>query len=202
MSAHRVPTRTGKMGRHFPVREFEQTGKVRENHTKYRKTEINILKVGTLPRWGDVCQYCLPEDGGGICPGGMSVQEGVSAWRVSGRHPHCEGVYVSQYALGRGLSALGVSAQGRCLSGRDVCLGGVCPRGVSAWRVSAQGVSAQGGVCPGGCLPRGIVCLGGCLPEGVSAQEVVCLGVWQTPPVYRMTDRCKKITLLQLHCGW
>ena len=45
---YRVPTRTGepgKMGRHFPVREksgnFEQTGKVRENHTKYWKTEIN-----------------------------------------------------------------------------------------------------------------------------------------------------------------
>ena len=44
----RIPTRTGKpgkMGRHFPVREksgnFEQTGKVRENHTKYWKTEIN-----------------------------------------------------------------------------------------------------------------------------------------------------------------
>ena len=44
----RVPTRTGKpgkMGRHFPVREksgnFEQTGKFRENHTKYWKTEIN-----------------------------------------------------------------------------------------------------------------------------------------------------------------
>ena len=42
----RVPTRTGKpgkVGRHFPVREqsgnFEQTGKVRENYTKYRKTE-------------------------------------------------------------------------------------------------------------------------------------------------------------------
>ena len=42
----RVPTRTGKpgkMGRHFPVREksgnFEQTGKVRENHTKYWKTQ-------------------------------------------------------------------------------------------------------------------------------------------------------------------
>ena len=44
----RVPTRTGKtgkpakMGRHFPVREksgnFEQTGKVRENHTKYGKS--------------------------------------------------------------------------------------------------------------------------------------------------------------------
>ena len=42
------PHRTGKpgkMGRYFPVREksgnFEQTGKVRENHTKYWKTEIN-----------------------------------------------------------------------------------------------------------------------------------------------------------------
>ena len=42
----RVPTQTGKpgkMGRHFPVREksgnFEQTGKVRENHTKYWKNE-------------------------------------------------------------------------------------------------------------------------------------------------------------------
>ena len=39
---YRVPTQTGKpgkMGRHFPVREksgnFEQIGKVRENHTKY-----------------------------------------------------------------------------------------------------------------------------------------------------------------------
>ena len=43
---YRVPTQTGKpgkMGRHFPVREksgnFEQTGKVRENHTKYWKTQ-------------------------------------------------------------------------------------------------------------------------------------------------------------------
>ena len=42
----RVPTRTGKpgkMGRNFPVREnlgnSEQTGKVRENHTKYWKTQ-------------------------------------------------------------------------------------------------------------------------------------------------------------------
>ena len=43
---YRVPLQTGKpgkMGRHFPVREksgkFDQTGKVRENHTKYWKTE-------------------------------------------------------------------------------------------------------------------------------------------------------------------
>ena len=35
--------KTWKMGRHFPVREklgnFEQTGKVRENHTKYGKSQ-------------------------------------------------------------------------------------------------------------------------------------------------------------------
>ena len=35
------PEKPAKMGRHFPVREksgnFEQTGKVRENHTKYWK---------------------------------------------------------------------------------------------------------------------------------------------------------------------
>ena len=43
---YRVPTRTGKpgkMGRHFPVREksgnFEQTGKVRKNDTKYWKIQ-------------------------------------------------------------------------------------------------------------------------------------------------------------------
>ena len=44
-------------------------------------------------------------------------------------------------------------------------------------------VSAQGG------LPRG-VCLRGCLPRGV----------YQTPPMNRMTDRCKNITLPQLRC--
>ena len=41
-AVYRVPTWTGKpqkMGSHFPIREksgnFDQTGKVRENHTKY-----------------------------------------------------------------------------------------------------------------------------------------------------------------------
>ena len=32
--------KSGKIGSHFPVREkFEQTGKVRENHTKYWKIQ-------------------------------------------------------------------------------------------------------------------------------------------------------------------
>ena len=67
---------------------------------------------------------------------------------------------------------------------------GVCPGGgVSARVVSARGVSVQReGVYPeGGCLPRG------CLPrEGVSARH---------PPMDRMTDACKNITLPQLRCG-
>ena len=59
----RVPTQTGKtgkpgkMGRHFPVREksgnFEQTGKVRENHTKYWKTE-GILEKKYLLFFNDI----------------------------------------------------------------------------------------------------------------------------------------------------
>ena len=54
LSDNRVPTQTGKpgkMGRHFPVREksgiFNQTGKVRENHTKYRNIQefqTNIIR--------------------------------------------------------------------------------------------------------------------------------------------------------------
>ena len=36
---------------------------------------------------------------------------------------------------------------------------------------------------------RGAVCLGGCIPACNEAD---------TPPVGRITDRCKKITLLQL----
>ena len=63
-------------------------------------------------------------------------------------------------------------------------------------RLPGVGCLSGGGiVCPGdvfrGCLPRG--CLPrGCLPRGVSARH---------PPVDRMTDRCKNITLQQLRCG-
>ena len=44
---YRVPTRTGTPGKWeviFQSGNFEQTGKVRENHTKYWKTEINCDK--------------------------------------------------------------------------------------------------------------------------------------------------------------
>ena len=61
----RVPTRTGKpgkVGRHFPVREqsgnFEQTGKVRENYTKYRKTE-RISEKNYLLFFNDIQMNCV-----------------------------------------------------------------------------------------------------------------------------------------------
>ena len=49
--------------------------------------------------------------------------------------------------------------------------------------------SRGGGVCPGGVSAQGGVV---CLPGGV------CLWLRQTPPVNRITDRCKNITFPQL----
>ena len=66
-----------------------------------------------------------------------------------------------------------------CCSGRLCLPSGWVPAQVS---VSAQGV----GVCPGG---------GGCLPKGGTGAVYLGGGVCQTPPVDRMTDRCKNITL-------
>ena len=61
-----------------------------------------------------------------------------------------------------------MSARGGGVSAREGCL--------------LRGSAQDGGVCPGWCLPGGDVCLG---------------RVCQTPPppVDRMTDRCKNITL-------
>ena len=90
--------------------------------------------------------------------------------------------------LPRGCLPTRVSAQG-CLPG-GVCLGGVY----------------LGGVCPRGCLPGG-VCQGDVSAWWVSAKGGVCLGkgvyipacnAVDTPsPVYRMTEKCKNITLPQ-----
>ena len=60
------------------------------------------------------------------------------------------------------------------------------PGGVSAPR----GVSALGGCAPGGCA-RG----GGCV--GIPA----CTEADTPPPVDRITDACKNITLTQFRCG-
>ena len=84
---------------------------------------------------------------------------------------------VFQHALGR---------QGVCIPaciGQEVSAQGVSARGVSAW----EAVSAQEG---GGVSVHGVSVQGGYLSRGV----------WQTPPVNRITDACENITLPQLRC--
>ena len=87
---------------------------------------------------------------------------------------------------------------GRCL------LQGVCSRGRGVY---SRGVCLLWGcVCSGGCLLLGGCLLwGGVCSWGVSAPWGVC-GIpacteADTPPVDRITDACKNITLAQLRCG-
>ena len=75
-----------------------------------------------------------------------------------------------------------------------VCFGGVWSRGVPG----PGGVSVPGGLVVGVAWSRGGLLLGGCLlPGGVVSQHALR----QTPPVDRITDTCKNITLAQLRCG-
>ena len=96
----------------------------------------------------------------------------------------------------QGVSALGGVCSWGCL------LGGVCSGGMSAlggcllWGVCSRGVSTPGGVCSQGVSALGGL-LGGCLLQGC-----VCSWGWypsmhwgRHPPMNRMTDRCKNITL-------
>ena len=147
---------------------------------------------------GDVSQHVLGREG--VYPS-MHWAGGVCV-------PAC----TAQWCLSRVVSAQGVSAQGDVCPGRGVCPGVCLPKGMCLPRGGVcQEVSAQGSVCLGVCLPRGClprgpcpwsVCPGGCLPKGVSTKGVSARGcVWQTPPMNRMTDKCKNITLPQLPCG-
>ena len=85
------------------------------------------------------------------------------------------------------------------------CPGGYLPRRVPAWGgLPAQGVYLPRGVyLRGGCTcPRGCTCQGGVPAQGggVPAQGCVPAGgvpAQVLPPVNRMTDRCKNITLPQ-----
>ena len=73
---------------------------------------------------------------------------------------------------------------------------------------SEYSVTPGWAVCLGVCLPKGVclprgVCQGGvCRGEGMCAQGGVYPGVCgRHPPVNRITDMCKNITLPQLRCG-
>ena len=112
---------------------------------------------------------------------------------------------ISQHALGRG-----------CVSQHALCSwvypsmhwvgcipectghGGCLPEGVCPGGMSAQGSVCLGGFCLGDFCPGG-VCLGGVCPGAVA--DTPGTRGRQPPPVNRMTDRCKNITLLQLRWG-
>ena len=52
-------------------------------------------------------------------------------------------------------------------------------------------------ICLGGLLPRGVCSQGGSAPGGVCFRGMVTQhALRQTPPLNRMTDRCKNITLV------
>ena len=128
-----------------------------------------------------ICRSLLPGVGGwgwclllGVCSQGVSIPGG--------------GLFMGGCLLQRGVSALGVSVQG---SGGVSPLGGVCSGGVCLlWGcVSApRGVSALGGACLlwGVSTPRGSFCSGGWHPSMLRGRH---------PPVNRMTNRRKNITL-------
>ena len=117
------------------------------------------------------------------------------------------GVWSGGCLLPGGCLLLGDVCSGGCLLTGGVCSGGCLLMGVSA----NGGVCSKGGVCSGGCLLRGCllwrecllpggVCSGGCqlwgmsAPRGVSGIEA-CTEADTPPPVDRITDACKNITL-------
>ena len=78
---------------------------------------------------------------------------------------------------------------GLCSGGVSV-QGGFCPRGLCRGGPLSRGVSVQeGSLCPGGLCPRGASVQGVSVQGDVTVREIPC------PPVNRMTDSCKNITL-------
>ena len=102
---------------------------------------------------------------GGSAPGGVCSRGGCLLWGVSAQWGVCS--RVGCLLWGGGCLLWGVSVPGGCL-----LHGGVCSMGVSA---------------PWGCL-----LWGGCLLQG--GGMTACTEA-DTPPVNRMTNRCKNITL-------
>ena len=109
---------------------------------------------------------------GGYLPRGVYLPGGVPAREV---------VYLPGWVyLPRGVPALGVPALGVYLPG------GICPGLLPARGIPAQlGVPARGCACPDGGVPARL---------GVPAKGGTCPGT-PSPPVNRMTDRCKNITV-------
>ena len=160
------------------IREYQFT-----NRTKQECIPVGCIPAAHWPYAG-ACFW------GGVWSGGVSAPRGVCS--------------------GGCLLWGGVCSRGCLLWGRGVC---VCSRGcLVLGGVWSGGVSAPRGVCSGGCLLWGGVCSRGCLlwGRGVCVCSRGVSGPWgclllgggiptcteaDTPPVDRITDACKNITL-------
>ena len=150
---------------------------------------------GVVGAWSEGCLLPGVAWSGGVCSRGGG--DGCLVWGVSTPRG-CLVWGVCSRGGGDGCLVWGVSAPRGCL------VWGVCPRGggggclVWGGSVPGEGVVGtwSGGVsAPGGCLLQGRCLLqGGCLLQGVCLGPVSQHAFRQTPPLNRMTDRCKKIT--------
>ena len=157
---------------------------------------------GVYLPWGCTCQGEMYLPGGCTCLWGVPL--GVY---LPGEYlPGGVGMYLPGDVPARGCTCPGgVPAQGVYL-----------PGGVPAWGCTCLGVYLPGGfTCHGVYLPVGCTCQGemylpggctcpggwGCTCQGVPAWEVPAQGgtcpAQVLPPVNRMTNRCKNITLPQ-----
>ena len=95
--------------------------------------------------------------------------------------------------------------------GRHVWRG--CVHGTGAWMARGtwmagghvwQGACVAGGMCGRGLHGRGVHGRGACMAEGGMCGRRCMAGgcaCHACPPMDRMTDKCKNITLQQLRCG-
>ena len=179
------------------------------------------LLPGLSPRQGGLL-------GGGFCFQGVLLLGGLlpcllgRGVSLAGGSPWQGGL------LGRGVRWQGgLLGRGFSLAGGSPWQGvreGLLPRGCSFWGASFGGVLLPGGLLLGGLLGRGVSLAGGSPSGGSSSGGPPSGGVslagespWQgvslaggillprggllgRPPVNRMTDTCKNITLPQLRC--
>ena len=141
---------------------------------------------------------------GGVCV--CSRGEGCLLWGVSasGGCLIQGGCLLLGGVCSRGCLLLGVCLLWGCvclLLGGCICSGGSAQGGLLGGCLLPGGVCSWGVSAPRGCLLWGGVCSrgGGCLLQGGVCSEHA---LRQTlPPVDRITDACKNITLAKLRCG-
>ena len=102
----------------------------------------------------------------------------MDIYEMSKSQPRTLSWHLNRFTISQECIPVGCVPSATVAFSGGVCLGGVCP---------GRCLPREGGVYPGGVCPR-------CLPRGGCLRG----GLEYTPPVNRMTDRCKNITFPQL----